>query len=112
MVKISNKNGRGFVDGCWAFKGSHVWGEWLSKRCYVVYSYGVHFPMYAKLRGAWYANKDKYSVSTSRHQSQYRPSGIIVDNLSTTGLMQKIAEALKYDREELEAAKAAGSFPA
>lgn len=103
MTKVSNKNGRGFVDGCWAFKGSHVWGEWLSKRCYVVYSYGVHFPMYAKVRGAWYENKDKYSVSTSRHMSQYRPSGIIVDKLDTKAMLHLIHVQNDYDAKELAA---------
>jgi hypothetical protein len=105
MVKIANKNGRGFVKGCWAFEGSHVYGRWESRACYVVYSYGQHFPMYAKIRGAWYANKDKYSVSTSRHQSQYRPEEIIVDELSTEALKAKIDAQVHAD--ELEKASLA-----
>jgi len=100
MVKIANKNGRGYVKGCWAFQGSNVFGRWESRACYVVYSYGEHFPMYAKIRGAWYANKDKYSVSTSRHQSQYRPDEIIVDALSTECLKARIAEQVDGDLKE------------
>ena len=43
---------------------------------YVVYSYGYHFPMYIYDRqaGMWIGNEDSYSVSTTRHQSQCRPS--------------------------------------
>lgn len=35
---------------------------------YCVYSYGEHFPM-AVYDGKWFVNKDKYSPTTSRHQS-------------------------------------------
>lgn len=100
MVKIANKNGAGFVKGCWNFKGSNVYGEWASRACYVVYSYGYHFPMYAKIRGAWYKNKDKYSVSTSRHMSQYNPGEIIVDELDTASLKFAIAQQVESDQED------------
>lgn len=43
---------------------------------YVVYSYGAHFPIYVYdyQMQEWYGNKDKYSPTTSRHQSQARPT--------------------------------------
>jgi len=48
---------------------------------YVVYSYGDHFPMYmySQRMDRWFGNKGRYSVTTSRHQSQCRPAsaGII-----------------------------------
>ena len=40
----------------------------------VIYSYGYHFPIYIKWKNTWYENSNKYSVSTSKHQSQARPS--------------------------------------
>jgi hypothetical protein len=44
---------------------------------YIVYSYGVHFPIYIAETAAdvtrWYANADRYSRSTTRHQSQAHP---------------------------------------
>jgi hypothetical protein len=45
---------------------------------YTVYSYGMHFPMYIAETGAdnvtrWYANVDKYSHTTTRHQSHANP---------------------------------------
>lgn len=47
-------------------------------RMYVAYSYGRHFPMYAYDHEAklWIGNKDKYSPTTSRHQSQAHPGHI------------------------------------
>ena len=40
----------------------------------IIYSYGYHFPMYVKHKNTWYENSDKYSVSTSKQQTQSRPS--------------------------------------
>ena len=38
---------------------------------YIVYSYGEHFPLAAfnYTEKLWYLNTDKYSATTSRHQS-------------------------------------------
>jgi hypothetical protein len=46
-----------------------------STRRYVVYSYGRHFPIYIYVHCAdkWFVNKDKYSPTTSRHQSCCNP---------------------------------------
>lgn len=43
---------------------------------YVVFSYGYHFPMYVYdyRLGVWFANADKYSVTTSKHQNMCCPS--------------------------------------
>ena len=41
---------------------------------YVVYSYGWHWPMYIKQGVQWYGNADKYSVTTSKHASQFTPN--------------------------------------
>ena len=44
-------------------------------RAYAIYSYGPHFPMYVydEESGQWLGNSDKYSRTTSTHQSKYRP---------------------------------------
>jgi len=72
-MRVSNKNCRRFVEKCKPFKGSNLFGEYSREGVYVVYSYGYHFPIYAFLNGSWYGNSQKYSVSTSKHQSQARP---------------------------------------
>ena len=84
-VRTSNTNARKLVNGLTDFKGSNTFAEFSActetrpTNLYVVYSYGYHFPMYIAewLEGqapTWYENTDKYSQSTSRQQSQCRPS--------------------------------------
>jgi hypothetical protein len=70
----SNKEADYYTTNREPFKGSNTWGEWI-KELYVVYSYGRHFPIYVwdEELGLWFGNQDKYSRSTSRHQSQLRP---------------------------------------
>lgn len=43
---------------------------------YVVYSYGWHWPLYIKEGVHWYGNSDRYSITTSKHMSQFMPSEI------------------------------------
>ena len=61
---------------------------------YIVYSYGTHFPMYVydETVGIWLGNQDKYSVSTSKHQSQAHPSEGILHWLSNKELKLLILE--------------------
>jgi hypothetical protein len=39
----------------------------------MVFSYRFSFPIYANWKGVWFANKDKVSRTTSKHQSQAHP---------------------------------------
>lgn len=65
------------------FTGNNIYGRWDSDnagvhRRYIVYSYGTHFPMYIwdEDTGLWYGNSDRYSCTTSRHQSACAPPHI------------------------------------
>lgn len=49
-----------------------LYAEWV-RDYYVVYSYGEHFPMYVWDGARWLGNDDKYSPSTTRHQSAAHP---------------------------------------
>ena len=96
-MRISNKDARGAVEARQHFTGSNTFGEWTQNsksrdKVYVVYSYGVHFPMYAYEGGHWYENVDKYSVSTSKQQTQLRPHGVELTPMDT-GSMNRIAES-------------------
>ena len=76
--RIANKNAQEYVNRAEPFQGSNLFGEYDdsdegSNTPYVVYSYGYHFPMFIYLNNIWYENSDKYSVSTSKHQSQSHP---------------------------------------
>jgi hypothetical protein len=75
-MRVANKDVGSEVADKREFKGSSMWGEWTGdNKLYVVFSYGQHFPMYAydQEMNEWVGNKDKYSRSTTRHQSQARP---------------------------------------
>ena len=79
-MNISNKDCAPYVTDRREFKGSNLFAEWdgvaewiSGEGMYVVYSYGYHFPIYIWFRGVWYENADKYSMSTSKHQTQARP---------------------------------------
>jgi hypothetical protein len=71
------------------FEHASVYGKWRlcwkskdlenhAHKVYAIYSYGSHFPMYVwdELSGQWLGNSDKYSRTTSTHQSKYRPSEV------------------------------------
>lgn len=80
MKRTSNKGCGKYVAERIPFQGSNLFAIHKSDSLYVVYSYGHHFPMYIydKEVGQWFANKDKYSPSTTRQQSQARPHGVTV----------------------------------
>ena len=73
MERISNKNSSEYVYNQVEFKANNVFSE-KCDNIYIVYSYGHHFPMYVNYCNKWYENSDKYSVSTSKQQSQSRPN--------------------------------------
>ena len=70
--RVANKDCRAYVQRCWEFKGSNLYAIQVGDR-YVVYSYGQHWPLFINWNGQWYQNADKYSVTTSKHQSQSHP---------------------------------------
>jgi|SRR6187399_931186 len=96
MIRATLRTAKGLVNGRRLFKGSNIYSEWLSEadgsnERYVVYSYGSHFPMYVydSTTGRWYGNSERYSPSTSRHQSSCRPYE--VDEWHPTPRMKAIA---------------------
>jgi hypothetical protein len=84
IKRIANKNAQDCVRLLVPFQGSNLFGEYIHDKKeaerfgwhnpYVVYSYGYHFPMFIFINGHWYENSDKYSVSTSKQQSQAHPT--------------------------------------
>ena len=90
-IRINNRDAQEYVTRRQEFRGSNLWAEYQST-AYVVYSYGYHFPVCAFIRGKWYVNSDKYSSSTSAHQSACRPKveAATITNLNTGDLKAKI----------------------
>jgi hypothetical protein len=76
MTRLANTDVRGPIQRREMFKTNS--GSVYPRRegnLYVVYSYGTHFPMwvYDDEIDQWFGNADKYSRTTSKHQSQTRP---------------------------------------
>lgn len=97
LPRIANRNARGYVQRRDEFTGSNLYGRWErwsseSARCYNVYSYGDHFPIYIwdDEVQRWFGNEDKYSPTTSKHQGQCMPTDR--DNITwcDTGMMQTL----------------------
>lgn len=107
IKRVPNSKCRPYVEQHIPFEGSNLWGTWQDStiiestdKQYVVYSYGHHFPIYIFAGGQWFANEDKYSQSTSRHQSQARPYSVEMHWLNTSS-MKRLAtigytEFVKY----------------
>ena len=100
-MNVSNKDCAPYVTDRREFKGSHLFGEWDSvaewisnENMYAVYSYGYHFPIYIWVGGVWYENTDKYSMSTSKHQTQARPDADTV-KMDTDGMMDILRSSVQ-----------------
>ena len=105
MGTVTLKEMRSLVEGRMPFHGNSVFATWVTNSLYVVYSYGTHFPMYVYdasasvfdgfgsvvSKGVWLGNTDKYSVTTSKHQSTTRPN-TVHKWLDTEGLKDVIHE--------------------
>ena len=92
MKKIANKNGGEYTANCTEFNGNNTFARW-ENGAYVVYSYGYHFPMYVWKNSGWFENSDKYSVSTSKQQTQLRPNTYPKMRMVNTEQLKQIIKA-------------------
>lgn len=94
-MKTSNRECSTYVNKCEPFNANNIFAENVfdGNHLYVVYSYGVHFPMYIYDYGlkVWVGNSDRYSVTTSKHMSQARPRFEIEQWLTTDDMRSLIA---------------------
>ena len=99
MKKIANKNAREYVEGFKEFKGNNIFTQ-KNDKVYVVYSYGYHFPMfiYNFELEQWFENTDKYSVSTSKQQTQCRPSYVEIAQIGELDYMSITAQMKEMSR--------------
>ena len=72
MIRTSNINSSKYTTLKKEFKANNLYAV-NKNNCYVVYSYGKHFPIYVYKNKYWYMNKNKYSISTSKQQTQSKP---------------------------------------
>lgn len=71
-MRTPNRNARYFTQRRLSFTGHNLYAMWNGDR-YVVYSYSSHWPLFVWANGRWFENNDRYSVTTSKHQSQAHP---------------------------------------
>ena len=77
--KVSGWKARPLVQAKQPFTNHNgqLFGRWETYRAdeprYAVYSYGEHWPLFVWYDGTWYGNEDKYSPTTTKHQSQTHP---------------------------------------
>ncbi len=71
QIKTTNAKASYWVGLCRPFKANNLEGIEIGNK-YVVLSYGW-YPLYIHKEGKWYANLDKYSVSTSKQSTQAHP---------------------------------------
>jgi hypothetical protein len=87
-MKIANREARSFVQRRHPFRGNNLYGEFfctnpssieMGHSGFVVYSYGDHWPLFIAMTlvpygpDVWFENKDRHSVTTSKHRSQTHP---------------------------------------
>lgn len=97
--RIANNAVRAMVQMRRPFEGSNLFARERTpshgmSTLYVVCSYGDHFPIYVAETDegnntTWYQNAEKYSKSTSCHQSQCNPYGNALS--LTAGAMRRCA---------------------
>lgn len=109
--RCSNSDAIRFIEYRDAFETNNktMFGEWHKTggegETYAVYSYGHHFPMYvwdAQVH-KWYGNKDKYSRTTSSHQTKARPRAPIeawydtdtIKRIAYVGIAKVIADRME-----------------
>jgi len=69
--RIRNRDAGSYADRHAEFRGSNMYGLWRGPNLYIAWSYNNHFPMVvwdAKAE-AWFHNSDRYSMTTSKHQT-------------------------------------------
>lgn len=85
-MKIANRDARRFVQRLHPFEGNNLYGNnWCSNPSsgdpgdsgYVVYSYRPDWPLFVCIhldgRDRWFENRERYSVTTSKHRTQAHP---------------------------------------
>lgn len=97
MTRIPNRDMDVWAARRAVFKNNNntVWSE-RREHCYVVFSYGQHFPMYVYDRETelWFANKDKYSPTTSCHMGQAQPTDELI-HVDTDTMIQLASDRCK-----------------
>lgn len=93
--RVANSQAREYTENMLPFRANNLEGKTLENGDYVVLFYG-YYPIwfYCKRDGKWYGNRDKFSVTTSKHMSQSRPT-YHADMLSRSEMDEKMAQSIE-----------------
>lgn len=98
-----------------AFNFTNIFGEFRGERIttsqsipprYVVYSYGVHYPLYVYDYEAcqWYGNADKSTATTERHKAKFKPYSVAqwvdsetLQHIAVSGIVNTTAERMAHE---------------
>lgn len=96
-MKVANRRCKDQVNNLEEFKGSNLSGV-NHGSLYVVYSYGW-YPLfvYNRVQDLWLENSEKYSVSTSRQQSQARPNSKTIS--ASQDVLRDMIHNCQYQRD-------------
>ncbi len=74
MTRIANRDARKYVQTLQPFEGSNLDGQLEQQGDrYVVYSYQTPIWVYLRKHDTWVGTKQKYSVTSTKHQNQTHP---------------------------------------
>lgn len=74
MTRIANRDARKYVQTLQPFEGSNLVGDSMHQgERYVVYSYHTPIWIYLRKHDTWVGSKQKYSVTSTKHQNQTHP---------------------------------------
>ena len=116
MSRVNNSEAGVYVNRKEEFTGSNLYGVTdlhvgnypNEDKLYAVFSYGYHFPMYifSYRHQQWFGNSDRYSPTTSKHQTQARPEADNITWLDT----HCIKIVLRYGLTPLAALRVRGEL--
>ena len=102
MIRCTNREMGAHVAARREFRNSKAscYALWKGDR-YVVWSYGVHWPLFVWTDGMWFGNKDTSSVTTGNHRNRCDPGGVCwVDKATLNAVLARGAVALLHDAKE------------
>ena len=91
MIRTTNTKVKSYINNLTEFDANNIFAR-CEGPLYIVYSYGLHFPMYIynKQNNIWVGNSNSYSRTTTKHKTQARPAQDITFYESTSNLLKII----------------------
>ena len=87
-MKKNKPRERSYVENRKVFTASNIFSEYaVDTTRYIVYSYGLHWPLFIYDEGVWYENVEKASQTTSKHATQCRPMRVNITPMDRNSMV-------------------------